>query len=1379
MASKQAAASGKKRKIVNVHLLNGDERVIHVDVKSKFQEVFNQVAGQLCLRETEYFGLAFRKDNEYHFIVLDEKIHKLAPKQWKSGSGEGTDSQGKALINLWFRVQFYVDQVILLREKVTRHQYYLQLKENVLQYNHLYNEEKCFQLAAYALQADHGNYLAERHQGGYFNPALYFPQWMLDRHGVDYLANNMPTIHKDLHNLTKNDAELRYIRNASMPPGGHNLHFYTVRKRKSDKVCDTWLAICAKGVEVYEDDAGYKNHISTFLWKDIAKLYFDKKKFEIRSVQSAGGRRFMYYTDCDVKSKYLLTICRSTHMFQMAIQPKLMEIHHLDNEDQKRYRESYVYSEGREKCNLQHSPSKSMSVTGSSTNQRFSVISDASSNTTSGIVSDRMAVSFDDGDDHTREFMIDCPPRSAVGGTPSQIRSKFQPSFSFKQSPQGSKASPVSAHPHSLDLCKPDAGVSPSQELSPTSSTGSWRLRHHPGATPMRLMSLPSPTTPTQDTPGKGLRRSGGRRDSFSKSSQLLPPGSLLLTSGERNTSGDSAVSLSGIFCGSGQDKLAPLSLPQSELRGCLSGSPGPGGSVQHGGGGRGSGGSSTYSLTPPLNLAHLKKTGAGPSPPTSLNFAGVSSGGMKDSSSPRGGPGAYSLGRRVQGERSPREQQLKSLGSPRELCQQQQPAYKLLPSPLDISDKLSLSSPRANIHEHYPKPVGSPRGEGREVTSHKTLNSPQDLGGKAYNKPLPSPRDKISEQLKLSGPSTSSTHHAMLDFPHTLPASPSPRATESVYSFPIISALQQQQQQQQQQPVQTQSPQPQQLTNIQAPLPPPAEVGAGEFHQSRGVEQQPLEGSSSGVLTDHTLLASLMQHQQQQQLTAAEKQSVHLQQQQQHQQPLFKSPAPAPSATSSSAVTDHYLLALRQGNAQLAEKSPSAQRAGMGGIKNILEKLPAPQAGLTMPLADHMRADQKQQHQQVAQPLDQRLQQQQQVAQPLDQRLQQQHQNQQQYQLQDYIPYGVAVKDSSPQNKQIISSDAGAEMEENKENVYHQANDFNSGRDEQQEELMEEPVVAEEECERSSSTANISEAESRNSESTSHSGNKGVLHPELKQILGQSHAISLPLITALCNDSSLVQASRSQSGSRSSYDTSTMRSTDSRLTRLSHDTDPRRWSSCCQAAGGGVPEVMLSVQSSRPYSWHSEHFDLDSHSATHPRQLALLPAPSEEPNLPTTSPPNPRAVLINNKQLALAGDNSEVGGGKNNVLLLPQKMIESDPGPSSPHTKSGYSVNISWWDAPPSAAGSDPGSSSWVDALPYSLPPQHLPNKHPGTSSMQHLQHHHHPHPHHYHQHQHQQQPLMPRQNMVPHKLSSGGHRDSDSSIAHKQIMKENIGIA
>lgn len=64
------------------------------------------------------------------------------------------------------------------REKVTRHLYYLQLKENLLHYNHVCSEGKCFQMVSYALQADFGNYSSEKHAESYFDPREYFPAWV-------------------------------------------------------------------------------------------------------------------------------------------------------------------------------------------------------------------------------------------------------------------------------------------------------------------------------------------------------------------------------------------------------------------------------------------------------------------------------------------------------------------------------------------------------------------------------------------------------------------------------------------------------------------------------------------------------------------------------------------------------------------------------------------------------------------------------------------------------------------------------------------------------------------------------------------------------------------------------------------------------------------------------------------------------------------------------------------------------------------------------------------------------------------------------------------------------------------------------------------------
>jgi len=66
----------------------------------------------------------------------------------------------------------------VLREKATRLQYYLQLRDNLLHYNQSVSEEKCFLLAGLALQADFGNYNQDQHVGAYFDPREFFPAWV-------------------------------------------------------------------------------------------------------------------------------------------------------------------------------------------------------------------------------------------------------------------------------------------------------------------------------------------------------------------------------------------------------------------------------------------------------------------------------------------------------------------------------------------------------------------------------------------------------------------------------------------------------------------------------------------------------------------------------------------------------------------------------------------------------------------------------------------------------------------------------------------------------------------------------------------------------------------------------------------------------------------------------------------------------------------------------------------------------------------------------------------------------------------------------------------------------------------------------------------------
>lgn len=68
---------------------------------------------------------------------------------------------------------------IFSSEKVVRHHYYLQLRENVKNYSQPISEEKSFLLAALALQADLGNYDEEKHKNRYFDIGNYFPSWVI------------------------------------------------------------------------------------------------------------------------------------------------------------------------------------------------------------------------------------------------------------------------------------------------------------------------------------------------------------------------------------------------------------------------------------------------------------------------------------------------------------------------------------------------------------------------------------------------------------------------------------------------------------------------------------------------------------------------------------------------------------------------------------------------------------------------------------------------------------------------------------------------------------------------------------------------------------------------------------------------------------------------------------------------------------------------------------------------------------------------------------------------------------------------------------------------------------------------------------------------
>lgn len=362
--------------------LPGQTQPLHfvVEAKARVKDLKSLVNahGQLQdMSDTDLFGLAVFQNGEYLFVDLESKLSKYAPKSWRSSHTHGLDANGKPLLELHLIVQFHVESPLLLHNEVGRHLYYLQLRQNMRTRDAL-PAEVLLLLTGLALQAEYGD--ADTYEDrDYFKVEEYAPLSLIG----DWVSAAMRACHREHKGLSKSDAEIRFIREVCLLPDTINSHRYRLKQSKTEPEPGTvWLLVTAKGIKILPDNG----ITSTFIWSAIGKLSFDRKKFEIRTEEG----KITLFSSSEEKCKYLFALCKETHQFSMKIAPKFNEIFKKEEDERKI---CFGYSKS---FNLQYNQNKS--------EQRISVISSTSSNTTSGIVSDRVQ------SEDELEIMIDCPP---------------------------------------------------------------------------------------------------------------------------------------------------------------------------------------------------------------------------------------------------------------------------------------------------------------------------------------------------------------------------------------------------------------------------------------------------------------------------------------------------------------------------------------------------------------------------------------------------------------------------------------------------------------------------------------------------------------------------------------------------------------------------------------------------------------------------------------------------------------------------------------------------------------------------------------------------------------------------------------------------------
>nr|XP_006012878.1 PREDICTED: band 4.1-like protein 4A [Latimeria chalumnae] len=219
-----------------------------------------------------------------------------------------TLTEHKDLINtgppytLYFGVKFYAEDPCKLKEEITRYQFFLQVKQDVLQGRLPCPFNTAAQLGSYAIQSELGDYDPYKHTAGYVSEYRFVPDQK------EELEDAIERIHKTLAGQVPAEAELNYLGVAKL------LEMYGVDLHPvfGENKSEYFLGLTPVGVVVYKN----KNQVGKYFWPRITKVHFRETQFELRVLgKDCNETSFFFETPSKAACKHLWKCCIEHHTF--------------------------------------------------------------------------------------------------------------------------------------------------------------------------------------------------------------------------------------------------------------------------------------------------------------------------------------------------------------------------------------------------------------------------------------------------------------------------------------------------------------------------------------------------------------------------------------------------------------------------------------------------------------------------------------------------------------------------------------------------------------------------------------------------------------------------------------------------------------------------------------------------------------------------------------------------------------------------------------------------------------------------------------------------------------------------------------------------------
>ncbi|XP_060524668.1 tyrosine-protein phosphatase non-receptor type 14 [Cylas formicarius] len=294
--SKHYSVVSKSLFVISVENLDGTTVECTLSSDSTGQDCLDVVCQKLSLNQPHFFGLQYISLNcnsNLCWVELDRPIKRQLDKHARG-------------LCVYLRVMYYViSGVFLITDEVTRYHYFLQLKQDVIEGRISCTPRQAIELASYSMQAEFGNFNAERHTSHYLKDFQLFPKSVVDPGLLESLTEAASRQHAALLNVPQGTAEEYYICACQKLEGYGQEEFSVTNKEGVHAI----LGIGLTGITATYHDQDIRH----FRWSDISNVINHKREFTIESVGGGDKVEFVFNDVDNAKSAW--RFCVLQHMF--------------------------------------------------------------------------------------------------------------------------------------------------------------------------------------------------------------------------------------------------------------------------------------------------------------------------------------------------------------------------------------------------------------------------------------------------------------------------------------------------------------------------------------------------------------------------------------------------------------------------------------------------------------------------------------------------------------------------------------------------------------------------------------------------------------------------------------------------------------------------------------------------------------------------------------------------------------------------------------------------------------------------------------------------------------------------------------------------------